>query len=331
VELLLTFTEPRLPNNVALLSRPISYITSHIAARDGKKHEVALEVEMLPMLPPNAAQKEPAEAYEKNNLLLVKQGAPNGGYFYVGTAAANASVEHSGSYVSIRKSLGSVREASATLTLGYENSYAAQYYGETAYPCWSSMGSKTMEQLLAEAHKEYGNAKRECSAFDQTFCDMDEPFGYRSKIAPYSIVTDDRQRLLVFSTNGVADIAATASLLLSRNRELLKAQLNPLLWHAESSKWEKEYAPSGMGAYPLFSGQVSAAFSPVDATSQLLLLLAMLTAAEGNPRYAQEHWPLICRWSHFLQKNRRNTNREAVNRGITAYSYMKEQILRASE
>ena len=94
---------------------------------------------------------------------------------------------------------------------------------------------------------------------------------------------------------------------------------------------EFEFYVNGTPIVPLFNGQVSAALSPVEATSHLLLLLAMLTAAEGNPEYAQEHWPLICRWSHFLQQNRRDTNRDAVNRGITTYSYMKEQILRASE
>jgi hypothetical protein len=328
VELRLTFTAPLLLNDVELLSRPVSYITSDIISRDGEKHEVDICFEMLPAeAADKAARNDSVSIYEKNNLLFAKIGKPDGGYFYVCTEAANASADCTKKHVSVSKSFGMVSKASAKLMVGCENRYAPQYYGESVYPYRNRTGSKAIEQLLTEAYKEYDEVKRKCSAFDQTFCTVDDPFDYRNKIAPYSVLMDDRHRLLLFSENGISDIMATASLFLSCNRDLLKAQLNPLLWHAESSKWEKEYAPSNMGNYPWFNGQVSATLSPVEATSHLLFLLAMLTAAEGNADYVQEHWPLIDRWSRFLQKKVDDTNREAVNTGIIAYDYIKEQVL----
>ena len=130
--------------------------------------------------------------------------------------------------------------------------------------------------------------------------------------------------LLLFPKNGVSDILRSSSLLLSNNCQLLKAQLTPLLLYCESVRWGNKYPPSNMGNYPFANGFISSSKSHIETASDMLFLLAMITAVDGNADYIQRYWITITQWNDFLKWNKENPDfREMVNRGSVAYNYMK--------
>jgi hypothetical protein len=71
----LTFTSPLLPDNLDLLSRPVTYITANISSTDGAKHNVQLYFGAASTLATNTpAQEVKAELYNAKGLSILKTG-----------------------------------------------------------------------------------------------------------------------------------------------------------------------------------------------------------------------------------------------------------------
>jgi len=103
VDLTLTFTSPLLMNDLELLSRPVSYISSKIIANDGKQHEVKLYYGASTNIATHHPfQKVEAKNYATANLSILKAGTTeqpllkragddvriDWGYMYVATPVA---------------------------------------------------------------------------------------------------------------------------------------------------------------------------------------------------------------------------------------------------
>ncbi|WP_208420087.1 glutaminase domain-containing protein [Paraflavitalea devenefica] len=74
-KLSLTFTSPLLPDNLDLLSRPVTYITANISSTDGAKHNVQLYFGAASTLATNTpAQEVKAELYNAKGLSILKTG-----------------------------------------------------------------------------------------------------------------------------------------------------------------------------------------------------------------------------------------------------------------
>ncbi len=75
VKLALTFTSPLLPDNLDLLSRPVTYVTAKVQSNDNAKHRVRLYFGVSSSLATNTgAQEVKAERYSANNLSVLKTG-----------------------------------------------------------------------------------------------------------------------------------------------------------------------------------------------------------------------------------------------------------------
>ncbi len=336
VKLTLTFTAPLLLNDLELLSRPINYISYDIHSLDEKPHDVTLYCDATPAwISDGGVLSRTIEISQQNNLWFVKmarnephlfeQNHKNWGGFYLSADTAHTSVEKYGaSYIRMTKSLGKTTTASGTIMVGYDDMYAVQYFGENIRPYWNRNGDKTMEQLFAVAYRDYPDVSKKCNAFDKQFEKEQGSFTYRQMVAAYKIIADESGDLLFVSRKGVAEIVRSAPFF-SHNSRFLKAQLTPLLKYSASDNWEKEYAPSTLGDYPLLNGQISSTQTSVESTSRMLFLLSMITALDGNDDYAQVHWPLIQQWHCFLQQSKQNPDfAETAGMGITAYNYIRE-------
>lgn len=69
IELALTFTTPSLPEDIDLLSRPITYVTYVVSATDGKKHDVRLYFEASAELAVNTPDQAVTAAVEQDGKL----------------------------------------------------------------------------------------------------------------------------------------------------------------------------------------------------------------------------------------------------------------------
>lgn len=363
VELQLSFTAPFLLDNLEALSNPINYISYKIMSLDEIEHDVAVYFEISPgwML---QKQHYTTELYENDGLLFIKTGledqqlftfdkendTPLWGYVYLCSDKFNTSMSmgepyalrkqfvdksnlvsfksvSNQPYAAFSKSYGKIKDASDKIIIGYDDVFSIQYWGNNLRPFWNRKDDKKMEQVLNHAFNDYNKMLKACNILNKQLRTTHNIFNFRELLSSFWIVEDEADGLLLFSPNGVTDMLRSSSLFLSYNCELLKAQLTPLLLYCKSDKWEPRYPPSNMGNYPLVNGFISSSQSSVDVASNMLFLLSMITAIDGNTDYIEQYWSTITLWNEFLQQNRGNPVFESsVDRGVAAYSYMRNAL-----
>lgn len=204
VELHLSFIAPFLMNDLALISRPVNYISYDVVSLDGNPHDVQIYFEAAPNWTVDKAyQPTISEGYEKEKLLFLKTGnaeqnvlgeqdgsiCTNWGYLYLSCAKSNASYavgspvdmrsdfvangilngdvsSKSKAYIAIADNLGNGEKLSGKTMIGYDDIYSLNYFGENLRPYWNRNGDKNIEIEFAEANKQFDKLKKECSRFD---------------------------------------------------------------------------------------------------------------------------------------------------------------------
>lgn len=205
VDLRLTFTAPLFLDDLALLSRPVNYISYSITANDSRKHDVELYVEASPRWaldqPYQACE---SECFEQEGLLFLKSGSKeqdilakagddlriDWGYFYL-AAEKQATSCHIGQSEQLRRAfvtgepvsdavrgenadanmalvrkLGKTDKAEGKLLIGYDDLYSIQYFGKNLRPYWNTAGDKTIVGEFAAAAAQYDRLMKRCAHFD---------------------------------------------------------------------------------------------------------------------------------------------------------------------
>ncbi|AMR30804.1 glutaminase [Mucilaginibacter sp. PAMC 26640] len=207
VDLKLTFTSPLLMRDLNVLSRPVSYITYKVQAKDNQLHAVKVLLSAssdIAVYQPS--QEVTAKKYTTDKLAILKTGTAeqpilqkgaddmriDWGYFYVaapkssqavqfitqGSAAADAFRNGStASSASRGKSLslntvvtfGKVGKTAVErfIELGYDEIYAIQYFKTNLRPWWNTSGKATMDGQLTSALSEYKAIMQKCEALNK--------------------------------------------------------------------------------------------------------------------------------------------------------------------
>jgi hypothetical protein len=205
VDLKLTFTSPLLMMDLALLSRPVSYITYNVRANDSKTHAVKVFLSASSDIAVyRPSQEVTVKKYSTGNLSILKTGTVeqpilqkgaddmriDWGYFYVAAPKSSGAMQSitsgddaedafkngsSASTVSRGKSLslntvvpfGTVGKTPVErfVELGYDEIYAIQYFKKNLRPWWNTSGKATMEGQLASAANEYKAIMRTCACW----------------------------------------------------------------------------------------------------------------------------------------------------------------------
>ena len=217
------------------------------------------------------------------------------------------------------RSLGSVDRASGRVMVGCDDLYSLQFFGENLRGYWNRKGDRTIEQLFIQADAEYPALAERCRTFDaQLMADARRSGGveyaelcalaYRQAIAAHKLLEAPNGELLFISkenfSNGCAatvDVSYPSSpLFLYYNPDLVKGMLNPIFFYCESDRWSHPFACHDIGTYPLANGQVYGGNMPVEESGNMLLLMAAITAREGSPDYARQHWDILTTWADYL-------------------------------
>ncbi len=239
VRLTLTCLTPALPDDLDLLSRPVTYLTWDVVSIDGSVHDVKLAFTASGELAVNTPdQQVNAELEQFGDLTAIKIGSTgqavlakcgddiriDWGYLYVaapksdeGTQAtitpAADQLPTSGASVtsSITFDVGKVSSApvSRWLMLAYDDLYSIQYMKKNLRPYWRRNGWEAADLLQASA-KEYSSLRKRCSDFDQELMsDLSQAGGenyaalcalaYRQCFAAGKFVADDNGQPLQFS------------------------------------------------------------------------------------------------------------------------------------
>ncbi|MEZ0542630.1 glutaminase family protein [Fibrella arboris] len=208
------------------------------------------------------------------------------------------------------------------IMLGYDDLYSVQYFGKSLRPWWRRAEKMTMPTLLQTAEKDYARLRRKSTAFDtRLYSDAQQAGGkqyadlcalaYRQAIAAHKLVAGPKGEVLFFSKEnfsngsiGTVDITyPSAPLFLLYNPTLLKGMMEPIFQYSESGRWKKPFAAHDVGTYPIANGQTYGEDMPVEECGNMLLLAGAITKAEGNAKYARQHWKTLTIWVDYLRKD----------------------------
>ncbi|WP_214072318.1 glutaminase family protein [Mucilaginibacter sp. dw_454] len=208
VDLDVTFTSPLLLNDLALLSRPVTYITYKVKANDGKTHAV----KVLFSASTNLAVNQPKQAvtatkYSTAALSILKAGTDeqpilqkagddvriDWGYMYVATPKSATATQF---VTTENEAVMAFRQGQTTTTgmkgtqlalntvipfgkvgaspvskfveVGYDDIYSMQYFTTNLRPWWNNSGKETIEGQLTKALTDYPTVLERCAAFNKT-------------------------------------------------------------------------------------------------------------------------------------------------------------------
>ncbi len=205
VDLELGFLSPLLLNDLQLLSRPISYITTKVKANDGKNHRVAVCIAASSNIAVNSpVQPVESKKYESNGLSIMRTGTIeqpvlqkkgddlriDWGYLYMATSKAENVLQYITTEDDEVAAFGAgdaeaprdrdimlntvfrfdelgTSSKSQTVLLGYDDLYSIQYFSQNLKPWWKLDGPESMEVLLGKAAKEFTAISQKCDAFDK--------------------------------------------------------------------------------------------------------------------------------------------------------------------
>ena len=371
----LTFLTPALPDNLDVLSRPVTYIVWDVRSTDGKAHDVKLYLDATSHIAlDRPEQRATWSRHELDGIQIARIGSADQevltrsgddiridwGYFYLaipkqgGTnAVAGSQISQRGTYArtldlpisndleptsnygrlipliaaTMQFRVEPSRPESRYLIAAYDDIYSIEYFQRKLRPYWRR-NKMTVDSMLRRAAAEYEQLRSRSIAFDEELTrDLVAAGGpkyaalsilaYRQTLAAHKLAADWDGTPLYFSkenfSNGcIATVDVTypsSPFFLLLNPELLKAQLRPVLDYGRSPRWRFPYAPHDLGQYPLANGQVYGGGEesddrqmPVEESGNMLIMLAALARAEGNPDFSAPYWPLLLKWAEFLRE-----------------------------
>ena len=294
ITLKIKFLTPLIPDDYRLLTRPVSYLEISYESKDGKEHDVSVNIaasEELCLDEPNNIEVV-TEELEIGDLTAMKMGNPvqnplnksgdcvkiDWGYLYLSCnspeAASYANEIWGDAHINISAPL---KENNSVLyCFAYDDIESIEYFGKRLHSYWNKDG-QAITEAIAEAVKEYDELKIRCNEFsDKLYNDAVKAGGekyaellslaYRQVIAAHKFVLDENGDILYISkecnSNGCAatvDVSYPSTpMYLIYNPELVKGMMRPVYKFAQSDMWKFDFAPHDVGQYPLLNGQVYA-------------------------------------------------------------------------
>lgn len=314
IELTATFMTPLLPDDLATLSRPVSYMAVSWRALDGAKHDVRIEVKVREDICLNKVHQSPVvtESLSIGDIRAVKMGNSvqnvlnrsgddvriDWGYFYLAVADANANTRvEVGRRTFVCADTAVDAGETRLFMFAYDDIYSISYFGDKLRSVWNKDG-KTIETAIAEAAVEYDALivrarefsedmeRRAVDAGGQKYADM-VTLAYRQVVAAHKLVLDKDGEVLFISkecfSNGCAatvDVSyPSIPLFLIYNSELVRGMMRPIYRFAADERWKYDFAPHDAGQYPLVEGQV---YGLIRETGELLFEKQMPVEECGN-------------------------------------------------
>ena len=292
VRLSLIFTSPVIPNDLYLLTRPVSYLEIKRESIDGKKHAVSVKVSVSEEICMNLRGDDDVDCEQitlgklnsvkmgtKNQKILEKEGDDlriEWGYFYLTSEGATDIFkgEDGMTYVSTELTVSS----SALITFAYDDIVSIEYFHKPLKSYWNRNGATITDEIV-KAHSDYKDTMKRCAELsDRLFLDATRAGGekyaellelsFRQAISAHKLVLDEDGEVLWISkecfSNGCAatvDVSyPSIPIFLIFNPELVKGMMRPIYKYARSAQWTEDYkydfAPHDVGRYPKLNGQV---------------------------------------------------------------------------
>ena len=230
-------------------------------------------------------------------------------------------------YLNLILPFGSVGAIAATrhVLLAYDDLFPVEYLQRRLLPYWRTQFA-TFAAMLEAAEQQYPALRARSEHYDAALqADLVRAGGpeyaeiatlaFRQAIAAHKLVEDidgtpffmPKENFSNGSISTIDVIYPSAPMFLLLNPKLVEAQLEPVLRYAGMTRWKFPFAPHDLGVYPLANGQLYGGGEeteedqmPVEESGNVILLVAAIAKAEGNPKFAQRYWPLLTKWAGYL-------------------------------
>lgn len=289
VQLTLSFTSALLPDDLDILSTPISFISYDVICVDGQDHDITVELWAFADFC-HAGEYEPPmrlDFYSEGGLNYgymgrLQQNILGGsgdqiscdwGYLYL---ASEDEIDEAPERIDLmlRHRKRAVGEIHTLLLMGYDDIASINYFGRIL-PAYYQRKGKTITQALREFYDRRHEILERCAAFDEALLTEARSKGgedyalilsaaYRQSIAAHKLVADlDGTPLFISKENDSNGCAATVDvsypsvpLFLMYCPELVRGMLRPIFRFARMPVWTYDFAPHDVGRYPILTGQV---------------------------------------------------------------------------
>lgn len=334
-----TFMTPLLPDDLDVMTRPVSYleivcVTSNgapakvrIAASEelclNLKGEGSVVIEMVDFTGGSALKMGNAEQKP-----LWRSGDDvriDWGYFYLASAGeAKLSTDQKDDMTRVVLEKEVVSGEAALVLFAYDDIESMEYFGSRLKSYWNREGA-CIRCALKAAVAQYDRLKVRAKAFsDELYTDALAAGGekyaellalsFRQVIAAHKVVLDDEGELLFISkecfSNGCAATADVSypsiPLFLLYNPELVLGMMRPIFKYAASEAWPYDFAPHDAGQYPLVNGQVYSGGTkpegqmPVEECGNMLVMAATASIALKDASFAAAHIDTLNGWAEYL-------------------------------
>ena len=201
VDLTLTFTSPLIIDDLALMTRPVSYINYSVKATDGASHEVQVYLGVSTDMAVNTVhQVVTSRKYSDGNISILKAGTVaqpvlktkgddvriDWGNMYVAVSKSAKAVQ----YISTKQNAAKFTQSAApasltgkslvlntvlsfgkvgaaakqeTILIAYDDQYSVQYFGTNLKPWWQNTPT-TIEKQINLAEADYKETLQKCEA-----------------------------------------------------------------------------------------------------------------------------------------------------------------------
>jgi len=233
VDLSLTFTSPLLLNDLALLSRPITYVSFRLRSNDGGQHTAQLYFGVAGLLAANTSDEElKTDKGAAGGLVFLRTGTKeqpvlkrkgddvriDWGYLYVAAPSEPGLVQtigggfmHTG-FAPMKVGEDPVEKLAL---VGYDERYSVEFFHKKLVPWWRNhpeggVKKATMEGLLQAAYISYDKVLSRCDTFNKTMYATAIAAGgphyadlcvaaYRQSVAAHALVQGPKGELLFLS------------------------------------------------------------------------------------------------------------------------------------
>lgn len=288
VYLKISFCSPALPDDLDILSTPITFVDFEAVSLDDKPHDVQVTFNVSDQLCYDGASHPEmfSDSYVVNGLnvlyvgqkqqkLLVHSGdhiTIDWGYLYMASTSPVCYRGTTAQFVwSVQVNNQTERES---LLLGYDDVASINYFG-TPCKAWYARGGKTLPAALVEFATNHDAILARCADLDEKVIKEAQAAGgddyaaiasaaWRHTFAAHKLIATPAGEMALLSKEndsngciGTVDVSYPSTpIFLAYCPELVNALCRPVLEFAAMPVWPYDFAPHDVGRYPYATGQV---------------------------------------------------------------------------
>lgn len=292
VALKISFWSPALPDDLDMLSAPVTFVDLSVASTDGKRHQVDLALNASAQLcyDGETAPAMDSAAFDLDGLHTAYIGQKQ--QRVLGHSGDHITIDWGYLYMASRQGIVkdqprglafqwsgevSAAPAKASVLLGYDDIGSINYFGVICRS-WYMRAGKTIVDALQEFDRRHDELAASCERLDASVMNEAEAIGgadyrliacaaWRHTFAAHKLIaTPDGHMAFLSKENdsngciGTVDVSyPSVPLFLKYCPELVNALCRPVLAFAALPVWDCDFAPHDVGRYPYATGQVYAA------------------------------------------------------------------------